>query len=167
MYVFQIRGFFRLETSLDMINSYLAPRLGRKKHTNKQIKKSASGSGMKYERLHVWIEIRLMIDLLTRPFPNCPKPQLQSEAKCETIDIKKFSCNILMQIELIFTRKVLHLAPRFESESLRTRKSSILRPYWSKRISIMGCPKRYGCIYFHKTRSFQSLFHKGLQWERG
>lgn len=40
MYVFQIRGFFRLETSLDMINSHLAPRLGRKKkykQTNKEI----------------------------------------------------------------------------------------------------------------------------------
>ena len=41
MYVFQIRGFFRLETSLDIINSYLAPRLAGKekryKQTNKEI----------------------------------------------------------------------------------------------------------------------------------
>ena len=43
------------------------------------------------------------------PFLRCPKPLFQSEAKCEATDIKMIFF-ILMQIKLIFTRKVLHLA---------------------------------------------------------
>ena len=38
-----------------------------------------------------------------------PKILLQSEAKSEATDIKLF-CYILMQMKLIFARKVLHLA---------------------------------------------------------
>ena len=45
-----------------------------------------------------------------RPFPRCPKPLFQSEAKCETIDMKMFFFLIFMQIELTFTAKVLHVA---------------------------------------------------------
>ena len=47
--------------------------------------------------------------MANRPFPRCPKPLFQSEAKCEATDIKMIFF-ILMQIKLIFTRKVLHLA---------------------------------------------------------
>ena len=42
------------------------------------------------------------------PFPSCPKPLFQCEAKWEAIDMKMFF--ILIQMKLIFTRKVLHLA---------------------------------------------------------
>ena len=42
MYVFQIRGFFRLETSLDIINSYLASRLAGKEKSYKQTNKEIS-----------------------------------------------------------------------------------------------------------------------------
>ena len=45
---------------------------------------------------------------LHRPFPSCPEPLFQSEAKCKTIDMKMNF--ILKQIKLIFTRKVMHLA---------------------------------------------------------
>ena len=44
------------------------------------------------------------------PFPSCTKPRFQSEAKYEAIDVKMVSGFILMQIKLIFTRKVLRLA---------------------------------------------------------
>ena len=40
---------------------------------------------------------------------NWPKPLFQSEAKCETIDMKIIFF-ILMQIKLIFTIKVMQLA---------------------------------------------------------
>ena len=44
---------------------------------------------------------------LHRPFPSCPEPLFQSEAKCEAIDMKMNF--IVKQIKLIFTRKVMHL----------------------------------------------------------
>ena len=40
--------------------------------------------------------------------PSCLKPLFQSQAKCKAIDMKMIF--ILMQIKLIFTRKVVHLA---------------------------------------------------------
>ena len=40
----------------------------------------------------------------------CPKRLFESEAKYEAIDVKMVSVFILMQIKLIFTRKVLRLA---------------------------------------------------------
>ena len=49
-------------------------------------------------------------------FPSCPKPLFQSEAKCEAIDIK--TTVILIQIKLIFTAKVLHLASFWKWEFL-------------------------------------------------
>ena len=49
-----------------------------------------------------------MTNSWNRLFPNCLKPLFQSEAKCETIDLKMTF--IHTQIKLIFTRKVWHLA---------------------------------------------------------
>ena len=46
---------------------------------------------------------------INRPFASCPKPLFHNEAKCEAIDMKILFF-ILMQIKLIFTTKVLHLA---------------------------------------------------------
>ena len=43
------------------------------------------------------------------PFPSCTKPLFQREAKWEAIDMKMIFY-IFMQIKLIITRKVLHLA---------------------------------------------------------
>ena len=51
-----------------------------------------------------------------RPFPSCLKPLFQSEANCEAFDMKMVF--ILMQTKLIFTTKVWHFWPRFESEFL-------------------------------------------------
>ena len=48
---------------------------------------------------------------VNRPLPICPKPLFQSEATCKAIDIK-MTFLILMRINFIFKRKVLH----FESE---------------------------------------------------
>ena len=44
-----------------------------------------------------------------RTFSSCARPPFESEAKCEAFDMKMIFF-ILMQMELIFTRKVLHLA---------------------------------------------------------
>ena len=49
-----------------------------------------------------------------RPFASCPNPLFESEPNCKAFDMKMMFL-ILMQIKLIFTRKVLHLA-LFESE---------------------------------------------------
>ena len=46
--------------------------------------------------------------ILYRPFPSSPGPLYQNEVKCSAFDMEK--CFILMQIKLIFTRKVVHLA---------------------------------------------------------
>ena len=43
------------------------------------------------------------LNISNKPFPSCPKPLFQSEAKCETIDTKFFL--ILMQTKLNFTNK--------------------------------------------------------------
>ena len=56
----------------------------------------------------------LSSDGTAREIPDHPKPLFQSEAKCVAVDIKFFFF-ILMQIKLIFTRKVLQW-PRFETE---------------------------------------------------
>ena len=53
---------------------------------------------------------------LHRPFPSCPEPLFQSEAKCKTIDMKMNF--ILKQIKLIFTRKVMHLASFWKGKFL-------------------------------------------------
>ena len=45
---------------------------------------------------------------INRPFPRCRKPLFENEAKYKTFLVKLFF--IIMQIKLIFTRKVLHLA---------------------------------------------------------
>jgi len=50
-----------------------------------------------------------------RPFSSCPKPLLQSQAKCEVVEMKMIF--IVMEIELIFREKVYN-KPRFESQSL-------------------------------------------------
>ena len=42
----------------------------------------------------------------TFPFPRCPKPLFQTEAKCEAIDLKIMFLN-LVPIKLLFTRKAL------------------------------------------------------------
>ena len=44
-----------------------------------------------------------------RPFPSYPELLFHSEAKCEAVGMKMMFL-ILMQMRLIFTRKVLHLA---------------------------------------------------------
>ena len=44
-----------------------------------------------------------------RTFSSCARPPFQSEARCEAFDMKMIFF-ILMQVELIFTRKVFHLA---------------------------------------------------------
>ena len=45
------------------------------------------------------------------PFLSFPKPLFQSEVECEAIDMKIiFLSQKEMQIKLIFTRKVLHVA---------------------------------------------------------
>ena len=49
-----------------------------------------------------------MANSWNRLFPNCLKPLFQSEAKCETIDLKMTF--IHTQINLIFPRNVWHLA---------------------------------------------------------
>ena len=49
-----------------------------------------------------------------RPFSSCPKPLLQSEAKCEVVEMKMIS--IIMEIELIFRKKVF-TQPGFENQS--------------------------------------------------
>ena len=49
-----------------------------------------------------------MANSWNRLFPNCLKPLFQSEAKCETIDLKMNF--IHTQIKLIFPRNVRHLA---------------------------------------------------------
>ena len=46
---------------------------------------------------------------INRPLTNWTKPLFKSEAKCKAIDMKGIFF-ILLQIKLIFTRKVLHLA---------------------------------------------------------
>ena len=43
-----------------------------------------------------------------RTFPSCLKPLFQDEAKCEAICMKTIF--ILIQIKLIFARRVLHIA---------------------------------------------------------
>ena len=60
------------------------------------------GQKMEINFLHFYVNTS------NKPFPSCPKPLFQSQAKCETIDMKMFF--ILMQIKLIFTTKVLHVA---------------------------------------------------------
>ena len=44
-----------------------------------------------------------------RPFPSSPGPLYQNEVKCSAFDMQMFF--ILMQTKLVFTRKVVHLAP--------------------------------------------------------
>ena len=44
----------------------------------------------------------------SRPFPSSPGPLYQNEVKCSALDMEMFF--ILMQMKLIFTRKVVHLA---------------------------------------------------------
>ena len=54
-----------------------------------------------------------------RPLPWCSKPLFQSEARCEAIDVKMiYYIYILMQIKLLFTRKVLHLPSFWKWEFL-------------------------------------------------
>ena len=45
---------------------------------------------------------------LNRPFPSSPRPLYQNEVRCSTFDKEWFF--ILLQIKLISTRKVVHLA---------------------------------------------------------
>ena len=51
------------------------------------------------------------------PFPGCPKPLFPSKVDCEAIDMKIIFS--LMQITLIFTRKVLHWASFWKWESVK------------------------------------------------
>ena len=44
-----------------------------------------------------------------RPFPSSPGPLFQNEGRCSAFDVEIIFF-IFMQIELIFTRKVVHLA---------------------------------------------------------
>ena len=46
--------------------------------------------------------------LQNRPFPSSPGPLYQNEVKCSAFDMEMIF--ILMQVKLIFTRKVVHLA---------------------------------------------------------
>ena len=46
--------------------------------------------------------------LQSRSFPSSPGPLYQNEVKCSAFDMEMLF--ILMQINLIFTRKVVHLA---------------------------------------------------------
>ena len=64
---------------------------------------------------------KFMANSWNRLFPNWPKPRFQSEAKCETIDLKMTF--IHTQIKLIFTRNVWHLAsqPPFSGSTRGTR----------------------------------------------
>ena len=53
--------------------------------------------------------VRLRKNLsLNRPFPSSPEPLYQNEVKCSAFDMEMIF--ILMQIKLIFTRKIVHLA---------------------------------------------------------
>ena len=51
-----------------------------------------------------------------RPFPSCLKSLFQRDTTCKSIDMKMFLFFILIQIKLIFTRKVLHLASFWKSD---------------------------------------------------
>ena len=62
---------------------------------------------------HIFLDIN-------RPFASCPKPLFHNEAKCEAIDMKILFF-ILMQIKLVFTRKVLHLSLIFKVRVLELR----------------------------------------------
>ena len=43
-----------------------------------------------------------------KPFPSSPEPLYQNEVKCSAFDMEMIF--IFMQIKLIFSRKVVHLA---------------------------------------------------------
>ena len=47
--------------------------------------------------------------LFNKPLPSSPGPLFQNEGRCSAFDMEIISV-ILMQIKLIFTRKVVHLA---------------------------------------------------------
>ena len=57
------------------------------------------------------------------PFQSCLKPLFQSKVKCKPIDMKTIC--ILMQENLIFTTKILHLASFWKWEFLELGKWSI------------------------------------------
>ena len=65
-------------------------------------------------RCSFWTELVVY----NRPLPWCSKPLFQSEARCEAIDVKWSIIYILMQIKLLFTRKVLHLPSFWKWEFL-------------------------------------------------
>ena len=65
-------------------------------------------------RCSFWTELVVY----NRPLPWCSKPLFQSEARCEAIDVKWSIKYILMQIKLLFTRKVLHLPSFWKWEFL-------------------------------------------------
>ena len=54
--------------------------------------------------------VHISICFANSPFPSCLKPLFQSEAKREAVDMK-YDVLFSRQKKLIFTRKVLHLAP--------------------------------------------------------
>ena len=58
------------------------------------------GKKLEINFLHFYIG---SLNISNKPFPSCPKPLFQGEAKCETIDTKFFF--ILMQTKLIFRNK--------------------------------------------------------------
>ena len=66
-----------------------------------------------------------------RPLPWCSKPLFQSEARCEAIDVKWSIIYILMQIKLLFTRKVLHLPSFWKWEFLELGNSLFSWLYFS------------------------------------
>ena len=101
--------------------------------------------------------------LKNRLFPSCPKHLFQSEAECDAIALKFFVT--LMQIKLIFTRRVLHLAsfwkwevwrfgnnlvPKFVREdpgnevgSLKGPLSSMLEMFFHSWFSFTHCSQSY------------------------
>ena len=87
----------------------------------------------------------------SKPFPSCSKPLFQSEAKCEAIDIK--TTVILIQMKLIFTAKVLHLASFWKWEFLELGSGlfwfffSQKRPYGIS-INFNWNPSCSTCLYF-------------------
>ena len=78
-------------------------------------------------RCSFWTELVVY----NRPLPWCSKPLFQSEARCEAIDVKWSIIYILMQIKLLFTRKVLHLPSFWKWEFLELGNSLFSWLYFS------------------------------------
>ena len=66
--------------------------------------------------------------LLDRPLPSSTGPLFQNEGRCSAFDMEIISV-ILMQIKLIFTRKVMHLAPFWKWGFLELGSSLLDKPF--------------------------------------